>query len=61
VSRKDFLDDHTSPTFIKERVIVSDTRNHPTALDEAILSYGGEKSSNVKYLMDENEKLAKNL
>jgi len=56
---KHFLDDHASPTFIKERVIVSDTRRHPTTLSEAILTYTGATSSYVTYLMAENEQLAK--
>lgn len=59
--RKYFLDDHTSPTFIKERVIVSNTRQHPTALTEANLAYAGETTSNVKYAMAKNEQMTKNL
>ena len=61
VWRKHFLDDHTLPTFIKERVIVLDTRQHPTALAEAGLAYARETSSNVKFLLAENEKIANNL
>lgn len=38
-----------------------DTRKHPTAFTEATLAYPGAISSNVKYLLFENEQLAKNL
>lgn len=42
-------------------MIASDTRKHPNAIVEASLSYARSTSSNVKYLMTENEQLAKNL
>lgn len=61
VRRKKFPDDHTSLTFIKERLIVSDTRKHPTALVEANLAYAGAIRSNVKYLTIKNKQLEKNL
>lgn len=59
--RNQFLDDHASLAFIKERVIVSDTRKHPNAIVKAILAYEGETRSNVQYLMAKNEQLAHNL
>lgn len=59
--RKYFPDDHASPAFIKERVIVSDTKKHPIAISEANLAYAGETRSNVQCLMTENEQLEKNL
>jgi len=40
--RNHFLDDQVSPTFIRERVIVSGTRKHPTAIVESSLAYAGE-------------------
>ena len=55
------MNDHTSPTFIKERVIVLDTRKHPTTLTKAILAYAGATSSNVKFLLVENQQMEKNL
>jgi len=61
VRRKHFSDDYTSPTFIKEMVIVSDTKKYPTSLVEASLTYAGATSSNVKFMLAENEKMAKNL
>ena len=59
--RKHFLDDHATPTFIKERVIMSDTRKHPTSISQATLAYAGATNSNVQYLTTESEKLGKNL
>lgn len=59
--RNNFPYDHASPAFIMERVIVSDTRKHPTTLAEANFAYSREKSSNVKYPMNQNEKIEKNL
>ena len=37
--RKHFWDDHASPTFIKERVIVVDTSKNPNAIVEAKLAF----------------------
>lgn len=59
--RKHFPDDHTSSTFIKERVIVSNTRKHPPTIAQASLAYAGATSSNVQYLTIENEQLEMNL
>lgn len=61
VWRKKFSNDHSLPTFIKERVIVLDTRKCIASLAERRFTYAGETSSNVKYLMTENEKLEKDL
>jgi len=58
--RKKFLDDHASSAFIEERVIVSNTRKHPTSIAEASLAYAGETSSNVQYLTTEKEQLENN-
>jgi len=55
------LDDHASPEFIKEKVIVPYIKKHPVSLVDAILAYAGETSSNVKFLLAKNEQLAKNL
>lgn len=57
--RNNFLDDHASPAFIKERMIVSDTRKHPTSLAEASLAYVRETRSNVQYMTYEIEQLEK--
>lgn len=44
---KHFPNDHASPAFIKERVIVSDTRKHPTTVVETSLAYARATCSNV--------------
>lgn len=44
---KHFPDDQDSPAFIKERVIVLDTRKHTTPIAEASLAYAGATRSNV--------------
>ena len=49
------LDDHTSPAQFKERVIVSDVRKHPAALDDATRAYVEATSSSVRFLIAENE------
>ena len=59
--RKHFPDDHRSPAFMKERVIVSSVRKHPVALVDTTLAYVGDTSSNVKFLLSKNEKIEKNL
>lgn len=61
IQRNNFPDDHTSLAFIMEWVIMSETRKHPASLVEDILAYARETSSNVKYLMFENEQLEKNM
>lgn len=55
------MDDHASLAFIKKRVIVLDTRKHPTAISQDSLAYAGATNSNVQYLIVKNEKLEKNL
>ena len=49
VWRNKFLNDHTSLTFIRERLIVVETKKNPNSIDEAKLAFV------------ENEKLAQNL
>jgi len=44
--RKHFVYDHTSPTFIRETIIVPDITKNPNAISEASLNYGGEMRSN---------------
>lgn len=56
-----FPANHMSPAFIKERVIVSDVRKHPTSMADATFSYAGATSSNVKFVLVENEQMTKNL
>ena len=46
---------------MKERVRAPDTRKHLATLAEATLAYVGATSSNIKYLLVENEQLTKNL
>lgn len=57
--RKHFQDDHTSLAFIKERVIVLDTKKNITSIVKIILAKA--TISNVYYLMAKNDKLVKNL
>lgn len=59
--RKHFSNDHVSPAFMKERVIMPDVRKHPVAMVDATMAYGRATSSNVKFLLAENEQIAKNL
>ena len=59
--RKHFRDDHTSPEFMKERVIVSDVRKRPSTMTNATMAYARATSSNVKFLLAENKQMAKNL
>ncbi len=59
--RNNFLDDHESPAFIREREIVTDTREHPNAISEANLAFVRATRSIIQYLMAKNDKLAQNL
>jgi len=56
--RNHFLDEHASHAFIRERVIVLDTRKHPNSIIEANSAYERATRSNIQYLMAENEQLA---
>lgn len=56
-----FINVHVSLAFMKERVIVSYVRNHPVVVVDSNLAYAGITSSNSKFLLDENEKMARNL
>jgi len=42
--RNHFPYDHALSAFMKERVIVSNTRKHPAVLVDVTLAYGGETS-----------------
>lgn len=55
------MDSHVSHALIKERVIVSDVMQHPTDIFNATFAYAGATRSNVKFLLDENEQMPKNL
>jgi len=61
VERNHFLDDHASPTFFRERVIVVDTRKNLNSIVEDNLAFTGESRSNIQDLMTRNEKLEQNL
>lgn len=45
---------------MKERVIVLDVKKNLVSIEDATLAYA-KPSSNVKFLLAENEKMAKNL
>jgi len=53
--RNHFLDDRASLGFIRENVIVSDTKKHPNFISEANLAYAGATRSNIQYLTTEND------
>jgi len=59
--RKNFPNNHTSPAFIREMVIVVDTRKNPNVISEANLAFVAITRSNINYLMNKNEKLAQKL
>ena len=54
-------DVHVSPAEFEERVIVSDVRRHPAALVDSTKSYVEATSSIVRFLIAENEHMAKEL
>jgi len=56
--KKNFLDDHSSLEFVRERVIVEDTKKHPNSIIEAKLAFSGATISSIQYLMPKNEQLA---
>ncbi len=55
------LDDKTSPMWFEEWVIVSDVRKHPYALVDATKAYAKATNSSVRFLIAENERMAKEL
>lgn len=55
------MEDHASPTFTRERVIVVDTSKNPNVIIEANLAIGGATRLNTQYLMAKNKKLEQNL
>lgn len=59
--RKHLTDDHASPTHIEERVIVADVRRHPTTIDNASKDYAKAISSTIKFLVEENDQMEKEL
>ena len=59
--RNNFPDDHASPTFIRERVIVVDSNKNPNSISEANSAFVGAERSNTQYLMAHNKKLAQKL
>lgn len=59
--RKNFFYNHTSLTFIKERVIVADIRKNLNAIFKPNLAFAGAAISNTLYLMVENKQLAQYL
>lgn len=46
---------------MNERVIVPDVKEHQVSLADATLAYVGATSSNVNFMLPENEQMAKNL
>lgn len=59
--KKNFPDDLASPAFIRESVIVTNTRKNPNAIVITNLAFIGAEKSNIEYLMAKNKKLAKKL
>lgn len=59
--KKHFLDDLAFLAFMRERVIVADTRRDPEAIASTNLAFAGAVKSNTQCLMAENKQLAKNL
>ncbi len=55
------MDVHTSPVQFEERVIVSNMCKHPAALVDATKAYALATSSSVRFLIAENERMAKEL
>jgi len=55
------LDEHASPPHFEEWVIVSYVQWHPVALADATEAYVESMSSNVKFLIVENEHMTKEL
>ena len=59
--RNNFMDDHASPAFNRERVIVPDTNKNPNSIFEAKLDFTGVVKYNTQYLMAENKNLVQNI
>lgn len=59
--RNNFPIDHASPTFMKERVIMSDVRNHLNSMEYSTKAYAKATRSNVKFLLAENDQMEKDL
>lgn len=59
--KKRFPDDLASPTLIKERVIVTNTRRNQSTISTTNLAFIGNIKLSLKYLMAENKQFAKNL
>lgn len=55
------MDDLISPTFIRERVIVTDTKRNLEAIGATNLAFTGATKSNTNYLMGDKRKMAMNL
>jgi len=56
-----FPNDHASPAFMKESVIMSYVRKHPVTMADATMAYARATSSNVKFLLAKNEQMENNL
>lgn len=59
--KKYFPDDLSSPTFIRESVIMTDTRRNLGAIATTNLAFTGATKSNIDYLMVEKKFLQNNL
>ena len=54
-------EDQTSPAQFEEQVIVTNMHKHPATLADATRVYVKDTSSSVRFLITENEKMAKEL
>jgi len=59
--RKWLLNGHASPAHMEERVIVLDVRRHLAAMANASKAHAKARSSTVKFLLAENDRMAKDL
>lgn len=59
--KKKFPDDLTSLAFIRERVIIMDTRRKPEAIAAANLAFACATKSNIEYIVVENRLMEQNL
>lgn len=55
--KKNFLDDLALPTFIRERVIMVDTRKNPNSIVTSNFAFTSATNLNTEYLMAKNKKL----
>jgi len=53
--------DLASLTFMRETIIVADTRKNPNTIAMANLAFAGGVKSNIEYLMAKNKQLENNL